>query len=99
MPDRKRDAVQEPLLENFHVADLLEDGNIEEDGEEEEELVPGTCSVQGGVANLVVTAVGAGMLALPHAFQSVGFLLGLLAFGLVSLLTIYSCATIIRQDF
>lgn len=56
----------------------------------------GTCGFSGAVANLAVTAVGAGMLALPKAYSSVGLLLGFSLTVLVSFLTYFSSSVIIR---
>jgi len=47
------------------------------------------------VANLVTTAVGAGMLALPCAVSKTGILLGGLLFCLVAVLTFASCSIIV----
>ena len=44
----------------------------------------GTCRFSGGVANVAVTAVGAGMLAMPKAFSEVGLALGIALTALVS---------------
>ncbi|GAB4819195.1 hypothetical protein N2152v2_006241 [Parachlorella kessleri] len=54
------------------------------------------CSDGGGICNLAVTAVGAGMLALPKAFASVGILLGVGLFIAVCFLTYFSSSIIIR---
>jgi amino acid permease len=48
------------------------------------------------MANLVTTAVGAGMLALPCAVSKTGILLGAALFGLVALLTFASCSIIVK---
>ena len=56
----------------------------------------GSCTFQGAVANLAVTAVGAGMLSLPKAYSTVGFALGLSLTLLVSVLTYFSSAVIIK---
>lgn len=48
------------------------------------------------VANLVTTAVGAGMLALPCAVQKTGIVLGAALFALVAALTYASCSIIVR---
>ena len=50
----------------------------------------------GGVSNLTVTAVGAGMLALPKAYAEVGIALGLATFAFVCLLTYFSTSAIVR---
>lgn len=57
----------------------------------------GDCSIWGGVANLVITAVGAGMLALPKAYASVGLLLGIVITLTASILTYISCSVIVRN--
>ena len=49
------------------------------------------------IANLVTTAVGAGMLALPCAVQKTGVLLGAALFALVAGLTFASCSIIVRR--
>lgn len=56
----------------------------------------GKCSDGGGIANLAVTAVGAGMLALPKAFATVGVALGMVLFVAVCFLTYFSSQIIIR---
>lgn len=56
----------------------------------------GSCSFNGAVANLVVTAVGAGMLALPKAAASVGLLLAFALIVTVSFLTFFSSFVIVR---
>lgn len=56
----------------------------------------GDCSIWGGVANLVITAVGAGMLALPKAYASVGLLMGIAITMGASILTYLSCSVIVR---
>lgn len=53
------------------------------------------CSFRGGVANLVVTAVGAGMLAMPKAFATVGIMLGIVEAGIAATLTILSAYIIV----
>jgi hypothetical protein len=56
----------------------------------------GTCTMTGGVSNLVVTMIGAGMLALPKAFSIVGIGAGLVLFAIVCQLTYFSTATVVR---
>lgn len=56
----------------------------------------GTCSTAGGVANLVTTAVGAGMVALPRAVSETGILLGMLLFFGTAALTLCSTSIIVR---
>lgn len=56
----------------------------------------GTCSTAGGVSNLVTTAVGAGMVALPRAVSETGILLGMALFALTALLTFASTSIIVR---
>lgn len=51
----------------------------------------------GGVSNLTVTAVGAGMLALPKAFATVGVAFGLGLFVFVCFLTYFSTGIVVRQ--
>jgi solute carrier family 38 (sodium-coupled neutral amino acid transporter), member 2 len=55
------------------------------------------CSFKGGVANLVVTAVGAGMLAMPKAFSTVGIALGICIAVLAGGLTILSASVIVTH--
>lgn len=55
-----------------------------------------TCSINGGTANIILTAVGAGMLALPRAFSTVGIGTGLVLFLMVSAITSFSAASIIK---
>lgn len=56
----------------------------------------GGCSAAGGMSNIVVTAVGAGMVALPHAVSEVGLALGLALFALTAALTLASTSIIVR---
>lgn len=56
----------------------------------------GTCSTAGGVANLVTTAVGAGMVALPRAVSETGIYLGMLLFLGTAALTLGSTSIIVR---
>jgi amino acid permease len=56
----------------------------------------GSCAFTGAVANLAVTAIGAGMLALPKAFSTVGIALGLTLTITVCFLTYFSSSVIIR---
>eukprot|EP00887_Chlorella_sp_A99_P006325 scaffold3.g6325.t1 len=56
-----------------------------------------TCSHSGGVSNLVVSAVGAGMLALPRAFAETGIAAGLLLFAFSSVLTFWSAGIVVRH--
>ncbi|KAL4427706.1 hypothetical protein ABPG75_001795 [Micractinium tetrahymenae] len=65
-------------------------------GLDEEHCPSGQCGLGGGVANLVTTAVGAGMLALPCAVSKTGILVGGLLFCLVAALTFASCSIIVR---
>lgn len=58
----------------------------------------GTCSTAGGVANLVTTAVGAGMVALPRAVSETGILLGMLLFFGTAALTLCSTSIIVRYS-
>ena len=58
--------------------------------------VPPALALPLQVANLVTTAVGAGMLALPCAVSKTGILLGGLLFALVAALTFASCSIIVR---
>ena len=57
---------------------------------------PAGCSTWGGVSNLVVSAVGAGMLALPRALAETGVLAGCLLFIFVCVLTFFSASIIVR---
>lgn len=54
----------------------------------------GECSWKGGVANLALTAIGAGILSLPHAYCSVGLLLGLAISILAAFCTLKSTSII-----
>jgi len=54
----------------------------------------GECSWKGGVANLALTAIGAGILSLPHAYCSVGLLFGLVISILAALCTLKSTSII-----
>ncbi|KAL4421082.1 hypothetical protein ABPG77_001377 [Micractinium sp. CCAP 211/92] len=54
------------------------------------------CSTAGGVANLVTTAVGAGMVALPRAVSETGILLGMSLFAFTAVLTYASTSIIVR---
>lgn len=56
----------------------------------------GNCTFSGAVANIAVTAVGAGMLAMPKAYSTVGLGLGLVLTGVVCFLTYFSSSVIIR---
>lgn len=56
----------------------------------------GNCTFSGAVSNLAVTAIGAGMLALPKAFSTVGIALGLALTITVCFLTYFSSSVIIR---
>lgn len=56
----------------------------------------GGCSTLGGVANLVTTAVGAGMVALPKAVSETGILAGMALFALTAALTFASTGIIVR---
>ncbi|EFN56345.1 hypothetical protein CHLNCDRAFT_144819 [Chlorella variabilis] len=58
---------------------------------------PAGCSTWGGVSNLVVSAVGAGMLALPRALAETGVLAGCLLFIFVCVLTFFSASIIVRH--
>ncbi|KDD77191.1 transmembrane amino acid transporter protein [Helicosporidium sp. ATCC 50920] len=96
-------------LRTRFLTDETEDGSMgrlgscEVDGEEEDLEQPapavatcGSCGNTGAICNLAVTAVGAGMLALPKAMEQVGILLGFVLFGVVCLLTYYSSSIIIK---
>ncbi|KAL6774169.1 hypothetical protein ACKKBG_A24015 [Auxenochlorella protothecoides x Auxenochlorella symbiontica] len=54
------------------------------------------CGNGGAICNVAVTAIGAGMLALPKAMERVGVILGFTLFGTVCLLTYFSSSIIIR---
>lgn len=56
----------------------------------------GNCTFSGAVSNLAVTAIGAGMLALPKAYSTVGIALGLALTITVCFLTYFSSSVIIR---
>lgn len=58
----------------------------------------GTCSTAGGVANLVTTAVGAGMVALPRAVSETGIVLGMMLFFGTAALTLGSTSIIVRCE-
>lgn len=53
------------------------------------------CSFRGGVSNLVVTAVGAGMLAMPKALATGGIVIGIGIAGLAAFMTIFSAYIIV----
>jgi hypothetical protein len=81
--------LQEPLLPH-------QGGGGEGAGEAAAAPRGGTCSTAGGVSNLVTTAVGAGMVALPRAVSETGILLGLLLFFGTAALTLCSTSIIVR---
>ena len=56
---------------------------------------PDGCGTLGGVSNLITTAIGAGMVALPRAVSETGIVLGLSLFFLTSLLTLASTSLIV----
>ncbi|GAB4822555.1 hypothetical protein N2152v2_009601 [Parachlorella kessleri] len=74
------------------LAPLLE----REESTRQEQSCRQGCSVSGGVANLTVTAVGAGMLALPKAFATVGMALGLSLVVFVTCLAYFSTGIIVK---
>lgn len=59
-------------------------------------LCTGGCSTAGGVANLVTTAVGAGMVALPRAVSETGILVGMALFAFTACLTYISTSIVVR---
>ncbi|KAI3429739.1 hypothetical protein D9Q98_010054 [Chlorella vulgaris] len=58
----------------------------------------GNCSLAGGVANLVTTAVGAGMVALPRAVSETGIVVGMALFAFTAVLTFVSTSIIVRYS-
>lgn len=91
--------LEEPLLSRPQGGDGGESSGLVLNGREVQGEVgacPRTCTFSGGVANLAVTAVGAGMLALPKAFATVGIASGLLLFAVVSVITYFSTSIIVR---
>lgn len=96
--------LEQPLLGSTTTA--LEEANLTEcgtprsclgDGDRPESFrLGGQCANGGAIANVAVTAVGAGMLALPKAFALVGLGLGVVLFLAVAGLTYFSSSIIIR---
>ena len=94
-----KDDLDEPLLQEQGGDGGGESSELVLDGggaEEEGGGGGGACTFGGGVCNLVTTAVGAGMLALPKAFATVGIVSGLLLFAAVSVITYFSTSIIVR---
>ncbi|KAG7671241.1 hypothetical protein Ndes2526B_g02287 [Nannochloris sp. 'desiccata'] len=96
------DDVETPLLQGAHSH---ANGNRLSNADENSPCIPnadcrspgsGNCTFSGAVSNLAVTAIGAGMLALPKAFSTVGIALGLTLTITVCFLTYFSSSIIIR---
>lgn len=88
--------LQEPLLGGRDGGGEGGGGEVPPPPPPQPALRGGTCSTAGGVSNLVTTAVGAGMVALPRAVSETGILLGMLLFLGTAALTLCSTSIIVR---
>lgn len=90
--------LQEPLLGGRDGGGEGGGGEVPPPPPPQPALRGGTCSTAGGVSNLVTTAVGAGMVALPRAVSETGILLGMLLFLGTAALTLCSTSIIVRCE-